>query len=71
MRTEASWLMPPAGLPGEHIGDGMVVEAAAVLEEAEYAALQSTLETVDVVGREVRRLVEGHAVSVLQPGEGD
>ena len=39
------------GLPGEHVGGGVVVEQA--------AALQCALEAVDVVGRDVRRLVEG------------
>jgi hypothetical protein len=47
-----------AGLPGEHVGDGAVVEQAAALEEAQDAALQRALEAVDVVGGEVRRLVE-------------
>jgi hypothetical protein len=53
-----------AGLPGEHVLYGVLVEEAAALEEAEHAALQRALEAADVVGREVRRLVEGDAAVV-------
>jgi hypothetical protein len=38
-----------AGLPGEHVGDGVVVEEAAAPEEAEHAELRRTLEEQDVV----------------------
>jgi hypothetical protein len=53
-----------AGLSGEHVLDGVLVEEAAALEESEHAALQRALEAEDVVGREVCRLVEGDAAVV-------
>jgi hypothetical protein len=53
-----------AGLPGEHVGDSVLVEEAAALEEAEYATLQRALEAKYVVGSEVRCLVEGDAAIV-------
>jgi hypothetical protein len=53
-----------AGLPGEHVLDGVLVEQAAALEEAEHAALQRALEAEDVVGVEMGRLVEGDAAVV-------
>jgi hypothetical protein len=53
-----------AGLPGEHVLDGVLGEQAAALEEAEHAALQRALEAEDVVGREMGRLVEGDAAVV-------
>jgi len=53
------------GLPGEHVGDGGLVEEAASLEEAEHAPLQCALEAEDVVGSEVRRLVEGDGSSLV------
>jgi hypothetical protein len=53
-----------AGLPGEHVLDGVLVEQAAALEEAEHAALQRALEAEDVVGSEMGRLVEGDAAVV-------
>jgi len=52
-------------LPGEHVGNGGLVEEAASLEEAEHAPLQCALEAEDVVGREVRRLVEGDGAIVV------
>ncbi len=63
MRTEASRLKAP-GLPGEHALDGVLVEDAAVSEETEHPTLQRTLEALHVVGREVRRLVEGDGAVV-------
>jgi hypothetical protein len=57
------------GRPGEQVGDGVVVEEPASLEEAQNAALQRTLETLDVVGSEVRRLVEGDG-AIVAAGEG-
>jgi hypothetical protein len=59
IETEAA-----AGLPGEHVLDGVLVEQAAAQEESEHAALQRALEAEDVVGREVCRLVEGDAAFV-------
>jgi hypothetical protein len=53
-----------AGLPGEHVFDGVLVEQAAALEEAEHTALQLALEAEDVVGRHMGRLVEGDAAVV-------
>jgi hypothetical protein len=53
-----------AGLPGEHVLYGVLVEEAAALEESEHAALQRALEMAHVVGREVRRFVEGDAAVV-------
>lgn len=50
-------------LPGEHVGDGVVDGEAAPAEEEEHAPLQRTLKAVDVVGKEVRRPVEGDAPS--------
>lgn len=60
----ASRLETAAGLPGEHVLDGVLVEEAAAQEESEHAALQRELEAEHVVGREVRRLVEGDAAVV-------
>lgn len=53
-----------AGLPGEHVLDGVHIEEAAALEEAEHAPLQRALEVEHVVGRGVRRFVEGDAAVV-------
>lgn len=52
------------GLPGEHVGNGVIVEEAAALKEAEHAALQRALEAADVVAGEARRLTEGEAARV-------
>jgi hypothetical protein len=57
-----------AGLPGEHVGDGVVVEEATTLEVEQDAALQGALKAVDIVGAEVRRLVEDDG-AVVAPGE--
>jgi hypothetical protein len=54
-----------AALPGEHVLYGVLVEESAALEEAEDTALQGALEAERVVGREVRRLVEGDAAVVV------
>jgi hypothetical protein len=53
-----------AGLPGEHVLDGVLGEEPAALEEAEHTALQRALEAEDVVGSEMGRLVEGDAAVV-------
>jgi hypothetical protein len=58
VQTEAA-----AGLPGEHVLYGVLVEEAAALEEAEYATLQRAFEALHVVARDVRRLGAG------RPGE--
>ena len=57
-----------AGLPGEHVGDGVVVEEATTLEVEQDAALQGALKAVDIVGAEVRRLVEDDG-AVVAPGK--
>jgi hypothetical protein len=53
-----------AGLPGEHVLNGVLVEEPAALEEAEHASLQRALEAENVVCTEMRRLVEGDAAVV-------
>jgi hypothetical protein len=53
-----------AALPGEHVLYGVLVEEAAALEEAKHAALQRALEAVHIVGRKVRRLMEGDGAIV-------
>jgi diguanylate cyclase (GGDEF)-like protein/PAS domain S-box-containing protein len=57
-----------AGLPGEHVGDGVVVEEATTLEVEQDAALQGALKAVDIVGAEVHRPVEDDG-AVVAPGE--
>jgi hypothetical protein len=53
-----------AGLAGDHVLYGILIEQGAALEEAEHATLQRALASEDVVGREVRGLVEGDAAVV-------
>jgi hypothetical protein len=53
-----------AGLPGEHVVDGVFVEEAAPLEEAEHTALQRALEALHVPVSQVRRLMEGDGAVV-------
>ncbi len=61
-------------LPGEHVGDGSLVEKAAAEEELQRAAAQRLLEALDVSGAEVTRRVESDGAVVIlseEPVEDD
>ncbi|CAN5804156.1 hypothetical protein BH23GEM6_BH23GEM6_15980 [soil metagenome] len=58
-----------AGLPGEHVLDGVLVEQSASLEQAQDTTLQRALEALHVVAREVSCLVEGDAAIVALGGD--
>jgi len=63
MRTEASRLKPPLACQVSMSSTVCSSSMPRRRKQAEHAALQRALEAEDVVGREVRRLVEGDAAS--------